>query len=144
VSVLRTGVAYGCRRPALTHASGTHPPQLWRPSDRGESQTRTLCGIATNKTKPKIHPLQFEVYIIVFIVPSRSITFIRIIFGGLHLYIASISPRRAWFDIRVVHVRFMMDSAALGQTVRVFGLSLALSFRQNSIFIFLSSVTDVT
>ena len=41
VSVLRTGVAYGRRRPALTHASGTHPSQLWRPSDRGESQTRT-------------------------------------------------------------------------------------------------------
>jgi len=109
----------GCRRPALTHASGTHPPQLWRPSDRGESQTRTLCGIASNKAKPKIHPLQFEVYIIVFIVPLRSMIFIGIIFGGLHLYIASVSPRRAWFDIRAVHVRFMMDSVVLGQTVRV-------------------------
>lgn len=79
----------GCRRPSLTHASGTHPPQLWRPSDRGESQTRTFCGIASNKAKPKILPLQFEVYIIVFLVPLRSIIFIGIMFGGLHLYIDS-------------------------------------------------------
>jgi hypothetical protein len=98
VSVLHMAVK-GCRRPALTHASETHPPQLWRPSDRGESQTRTFCGIASNKAKPKILPLQFEVYIIVFLVPLRGIIFIGIMFGGLHLYIASISPRRAWFNI---------------------------------------------
>lgn len=123
VSVLRTGVAYGGVKLPTPYSDSREwntPSQLWRPSDRGESQTRTLYGIASNKTKRKIHPFQLEVYIIVFLVPLGIITFIGIVFGGLHMYIVSISPRRAWFDIRAVHVRFMMNNFALGQTVRVF------------------------
>ena len=80
----------GCRRPALTNVNGTHPPQLWRPSDRGESQNRTLHGIVSNKTRRKVYILNWSIHNCV-----RSITFIGII---LITFVASIAPRGPWFS----------------------------------------------